>query len=299
MIRFEGVRKQYGRQVAVDGLSLDVARGTALALLGPNGSGKTTSLKTAAGLVRPSAGRVLVGEPPLDARHAAARRVTSFLPQKVAFPDALTGAEVARFYGALRDIEPARVVEALRAVSLNGARDRAVGTYSGGMVQRLGLAVALLPDAPLMLLDEPTASLDPDGLCAFYEVVDRHKRDGRTLVFTSHQLGDVERLADRVAILVHGRLVADLTQEDLAQRLADRGVMRLRLARAPEGLLARLHEVAPLARLAGDELVVPGPATARARVLALVQASGADVHSLTAEEGRLDAFYRELVGGNP
>ncbi|MCU0256181.1 MAG: ABC transporter ATP-binding protein [Vicinamibacterales bacterium] len=296
MIRFDGVSKRFGTHVAVESLSLDVAPGTALALLGPNGSGKTTSLKVAAGLVRPTAGRVLVGRPPRDAREPEARQVTTFLPQKVTFPEALTGIEVARFYGALRDVSGDRVREALKAVALNGAAPRAVGTYSGGMVQRLGLAVALLPDAPLMLLDEPTAALDPDGLCAFYAVVDRHKADGRTLVFTSHQLGDVERLADRIAILVNGRLVADLTQDELVQQLADRGVMRVRLSARPDGLLARVRTRAPGARWAGDDLVVPGPATARAGVMALVQASGADVHSLTAEEGRLDAFYRELVG---
>lgn len=296
MIRFEGVSKRYGAQLAVEGLTLDVAAGTAVALLGPNGSGKTTSLKVAAGLVRPTAGRVLVGRPPLDVRGSEARRLTSFLPQKVAFPDTLTGLEVASFYGALREVRDDRVADALRAVSLNGAGARAVGTYSGGMVQRLGLAVAMLPDAPIMLLDEPTAALDPDGLSAFYALVDRHKADGRTLVFTSHQLGDVERLADRIAVLVNGRLVADLTQAALVQQLADRGVMRLRLASQPDGLLDGVRTLAPGARWAGNDLLVPGPATARAGVLALVQAAGADVQSLIAEEGRLDAFYRELVG---
>lgn len=298
MIRFDDVSKRYGEQVAVQGLTLDVAAGTALALLGPNGSGKTTSLKVAAGLVRPTGGRVLVGRPPRDVRGAEARRLTSFLPQKVAFPDSLTGIEVAGFYGALREVRADRVAEALRTVSLNGAGRRAVGTYSGGMVQRLGLAVAMLPDAPVMLLDEPTAALDPDGLSAFYALVDRHKADGRTLVFTSHQLGDVERLADRIAILVNGRLVADLTQDELVQRLADRGVMRLRLAACPDDLLQRVRHLAPGARWSGGDLVVPGPATARAGVMALVQASGVAVLSLTAEEGRLDAFYRELVGGH-
>lgn len=298
MIRFEGVSKRYGAHVAVESLTLDVPPGTALALLGPNGSGKTTSLKVAAGLVRPTAGRVVVGRPPRDVRHPDARGHTSFLPQKVSFPDALTGVEVAGFYGALREVPADRIAQALRAVSLNGAGERAIGTYSGGMVQRLGLAVAMLPDAPLMLLDEPTAALDPDGLCAFYALVDRHKADGRTLVFTSHQLGDVERLADRIAILVNGRLVADLTQAELTRQLADRGVMRLRIAACPPPLLDRVRGLAPEARWADGELLVPGPATARAGVVALLQAAGAEVRSLTAEEGRLDAFYRELVGGH-
>src|SRR4029079_11694166 len=104
-----------------------------------------------------------------------------------------------------------------------GSGARPGGQYSGGMVQRLGLAVAMLPDAPILLLDEPTAALDPDGLCAFYGVVERHRGEGRTGFFTSHQRAECERLADRFAVLVEGRLAIVLTQRELAERLADRG----------------------------------------------------------------------------
>ena len=143
-------------------------RGEVVALLGPNGSGKTTCLKAAAGLIRPTRARCRGS----GGRPASPPPATlSFLPQRVAFPETLTGREVLEFYRALRGAPPARSDEVLRLASLNGAGDRAVGTYSGGMVQRLGLAVATLPDAPILLLDEPTAALDPDGLCAFYGLV--------------------------------------------------------------------------------------------------------------------------------
>jgi Cu-processing system ATP-binding protein len=164
------------------------------------------------------------------------------------------------------------------------------------MVQRLGLAVALLPQAPVLLLDEPTAALDPDGLCAFYGLVDQRRREGRTVLFTSHQLGDVERLADRVAVLVHGRLVATLGQRDLMDRLADGGVMRLRFASKPADLLPAVRALAPRAVWSGEELIVPGPASARPAVLDCVRQAGAEIRGLTAEEGRLDELYRELVG---
>jgi Cu-processing system ATP-binding protein len=296
MIAFRGLTKRFGRQIAVDRLSLEVARGEVVALLGPNGSGKTTSLKAAAGLVHPTAGAVLVGDPPRAAIEPAARQTTSFLPQKVAFPESLTGLEVVEFYRALRGAPADRVMGALRAASLNGASGRAVGTYSGGMVQRLGLAVAMLPDAPVLLLDEPTAALDPDGLCTFYGVVERHRAEGRTVLFTSHQLGDVERLADRVAIVVAGRLVATFSEVELAGMLADRGVMRVRIGIHPPDLVDRLREVAPRATWSGHDLVVPGPAAMRPRVLAALRDAGAEPISLTAEEGRLDVLYRELVG---
>ncbi len=297
MIRFESFGKTYGRTCAVLDLTLAVERGEAVALLGPNGSGKTTSLKAAAGLIRPTSGRVFVGSPRRPAGEPEARRAISYLPQKASFPESLTGREVVEFYGRLRGADPARVPEALHFASLNGASNRAVSTYSGGMLQRLGLAVAVLPEAPVLLLDEPTAALDPDGLCAFYGLVERRRRAGQTLLFTSHHLGDVERLADRFALLVEGRLAASLTQGELSERLSARGALRLRLNRRPQDLLEKVRQVAPASTWAGEELVVPGPAADRPRVLDLVRAEGLEVRGLTAEEGRLDVLYRELVGG--
>jgi Cu-processing system ATP-binding protein len=297
VIRFRGFGKDYDAHRAVASLSLDIGRGEAVALLGPNGSGKTTSLKAAAGLLRPSRGEVLLGEPPRPAAEPDARRVISFLPQRVSFPDALTGRETLEFYRALHGSPAARVDDVLRFAALNGSGGRPVATYSGGMVQRLGLAVAMLPDSPILLLDEPTASLDPDGLCAFYGVVSRHRDEGKTILFTSHQLGDVERLADRIAILVGGRLVASLTAGEMADRLADRGVLRVRLVGGGGALLHEVRALAPRARRSGDELVVPCPAAQRPAVLDRIRATGAQIVSLSTEEGRLDALYRDLVGG--
>jgi Cu-processing system ATP-binding protein len=296
LISYRSFGKRFGAQVAVQDLSLEVARGEVVALLGPNGSGKTTALKAAAGLIRPSSGAVLLGtEAPRPAHEPDARRILSFLPQQVSFPDTLSGLEVLEFYRRLRGAAPERIQDVLRFAALNGAGERRVSSYSGGMVQRLGLAVALLPEAPLFLLDEPTAALDPDGLSAFYALVDRARRDGRTVFFTSHQLGDAERLADRFAVLVEGRLVACLEAVELKGRLAERGVMRLRLIGRPAGLLEAVRELAPGASWAGEELVVPGTATSRPRVLDRVRARGIEIQGLITEEGRLDLLYRELV----
>jgi Cu-processing system ATP-binding protein len=299
MICYRAFTKRFGSMTAVQSLSLDVARGEVVALLGPNGSGKTTTLKAAAGLIRPTSGEAWLGDPPRPAFLPEARRVLSYLPQKVSFPEALTGREVVEFYRELRGSPAERIPQVLRFASLNGAGDRAVATYSGGMVQRLGLAVAMLPEAPLVLLDEPTAALDPDGLCAFYGLVERARGEGRAVFFTSHQLGDVERLADRFAILVEGRLAATLTATELKDRLSERGVMRLRLASRPDGLLEAVRAIAPAATWAGEELVVPGPAALRPRALDAVRALGVDVRGLTAEDGRLDVLYRELVAEAP
>lgn len=296
MISFRRFVKTYGKHEAVKGLDLNVGRGEVVALLGPNGSGKTTSLKAAAGLVKPTAGVVLVGNPGRPASEPEARRCLSFLPQRVAFQDSLSGQEVLNFHRQIRGVDAAHATAALGVASLNGAVVRAVSTYSGGMLQRLGLAVALLPDAPVFLLDEPTAALDPDGLEAFYKVIAKSRADGRAVLFTSHQMGDAERLADRFAILVDGVLVADIGGREMKDRLAERGHMRLRVPSLDPSTLAGLRVMAPEAVFTDGELVVPGPAGMRPRVIELILARGHQIVDLVAEDGRLDDLYREMVG---
>lgn len=296
MISFRGFGKTYGRHEAVKRLDLNVGAGEVVALLGPNGSGKTTSLKAAAGLVKPTHGVVLVGLPGRPSGEPEARRCLSFLPQRVAFQDSLSGQEVLNFHRQIRGVDAAHASAAKGVASLNGAVVRAVSTYSGGMLQRLGLAVALLPDAPVFLLDEPTAALDPDGLEAFYKVIAKARADGRAVLFTSHQMGDAERLADRFAILVDGVLVADIGAREMKDRLAERGSMRLRVPTLDPLTLTGVRVMAPDATLDQGELVVPGPSGMRPRVIELILARGHQIVDLVAEDGRLDDLYREMVG---
>jgi len=212
VIRFAGAMKQFAGRVVVCPLTIGIREGEVTALLGPNGSGKTTTLKMAAGLIKPDGGRVTIdGRPAWD---APARAQLAYLPQRVAFPDGLTGREVVEFYRELRGAPVDSAQRALRLAALNGAGSRAVGTYSGGMTQRLGLAVATLPGARMLLLDEPGAALDPQGLAAFHRLMDEG-HGTRTVLFTSHQIAEVERIADRVLVLVDGRLAADLTRSEL------------------------------------------------------------------------------------
>lgn len=299
MIRYVAFRKEFDGRLAVENLSLEVERGSVVALLGPNGSGKTTTLKGAAGLVRPTSGAVLLGADGLPAMNPAARRNCSFLPQRVAFPESLTGREVVEFYSRLRGASHDAAARVLKLASLNGSARRRIGSYSGGMVQRLGLAVAMIPDAAILLLDEPTAALDPDGLRALYPVIEERRAAGAAVLFSSHQLGDAERLADRIAVLAAGRLVATMTQRELATRLADRGVMRVRLGRPAADLFERVRAVLPQAMLDGDTVVLRGGAASRPAVLELIRGVGAEITELTTEEGRLDDFYRELVETSP
>jgi Cu-processing system ATP-binding protein len=296
MIEYDGFTKSYGGRPVVNALTLTVPSGSVVALLGPNGSGKTTTIKAAAGLIRPDGGHVRIGPRRLPAGDAAARWACSYLPQHAAFPEGLTGREVVDFYRRLRNAPPGAAERVLKFASLNGASSKPVSTYSGGMVQRLGLAVATLDYPDVLLLDEPTAALDPDGLCAFYGLVEERRKGGGAIFFSSHQLGDIERLADRVAVIVNGELLAEFTERELAMKLADRGLMRVRLAMRVSGLLERVRSRSPKAVWFGDELIVPGGASDRPAILDVIRAGGGEITGLTAEEGRLDQFYRELIG---
>lgn len=295
MITYEGFAKTFGLVHAVRELTVTIAAGEVVALLGPNGSGKTTSIKAAAGLVRPTEGRVLLGEPGRSALDADARRVCSFLPQRVTFPESLTGREVAEFYCKLRGRSPERLEDVLALTGLNGSSRRTVGTYSGGMTQRLGLAVAMAAQAPILLLDEPTAALDPDGTCAFYAVIEARRSEGQTVFFSSHQMGDVERLADRFLVMVSGRLVASFTARELTTALANRGVMKVTVDVVSGDVLTRLRAIAPGVMTSADQVIVPGTADVRLAVLDALRDQGVTIRGWSAEEGRLDAFYRELV----
>lgn len=291
MIRFTGVTKRFAGRVAVGGLTVDMEPGQVTALLGPNGSGKTTTLKMAAGLIRPDEGTVTVAGAP--AWEPAARTHLSFLPQRVAFPEALTGREVLEFYRALRGAPRASVEAGLRIASLNGAGSRAVGTYSGGMVQRLGLAVATLPGAGALLLDEPTAALDPEGLAAFYDLVNRGRAE-RTVLFTSHQVADVQRVADRVLVLAGGALVADLPRPALDEWRDAHGSMRVRV-RGAEAALPAILRVVPGAQLDGDDIVVPARSASRLALLDAIRRTGAIVETFVAEPATLEALYAALL----
>jgi Cu-processing system ATP-binding protein len=295
MIRFTGVTKRFATRVVVGGLTVDMKPGQVTALLGPNGSGKTTTLKMAAGLIRPDEGTVTVGGRP--AWDPAARSQLAFLPQRVAFPETLTGREVLEFYRALRGAPAASVEAGLRIASLNGAGTRAVGTYSGGMTQRLGLAVATLPGAAALLLDEPTAALDPEGLAAFYDLV-TGSRTERTVLFTSHQVADVPRVADRVLVLAAGTLVADLPRAALDEWRDGHGSMRLRVRNAEAALSAILRAV-PDAQVDGDDIVVPAPAASRLAVLDAIRGAGAIVETFVAEPASLEALYASLLQSTP
>ncbi len=225
MIQVEHFTKRYGKFTAVNDISFEVQRGEVFAFLGPNGSGKTTTMKAIVGLNVPTAGRILINGIDVHRQPKEAKRFVSYLPQRVIFPENLTAREVMRFYDRVRKLPKALADEALAAANFNGFSDKVVSEFSGGMIQRLGLAVASMPDAPILLLDEPTANLDPQGVKRFREFILEQKQKGKTIVFSTHLLSEAEQLADRVGIFVSGKLVAQESIENLRQTFLANGTI--------------------------------------------------------------------------
>jgi len=205
------------RLVAVRDLSLEVAPGQVYGLLGPNGSGKSTTLKVILGLVSPSAGRTeIFGR---DSREVRSREAVGFLPENPYFYKYLTGEETLRFYGKLCGLHgrelTKRTNEMLQLVRLEDARDRRLGGYSKGMLQRIGLAQALIQEPKLAVLDEPTAGVDPAGSREIRDLIIDLKKRGITVLLSSHLLAQVQEICDRVGILANGVLVREGRVEDL------------------------------------------------------------------------------------
>ena len=199
------------RVVAVKALSLRIEAGEVYGLLGPNGSGKSTTLKIILGLVSPTRGRTeIFGQ---DSRLVESREAVGFLPENPYFYKYLSGAETLRFFGRLCGMTGAtlksRVNELLDLVGLNKARDRRLGTYSKGMLQRIGLAQALIHDPRLVVLDEPTAGVDPAGSREIRDLIMDLKRRGITVLLSSHLLAQAQEICDRIGILADGVLVRE------------------------------------------------------------------------------------------
>lgn len=231
------------RVVAVRDLSIKVEPGEVYGLLGPNGSGKSTTLKVVLGLVSPTRGTTKIfGE---DSALVRSRKDVGFLPENPYFYKFLSGAETVRFFGKLSGLGgeelEARVKELLDLVGLTEAADRRVGSYSKGMLQRIGLAQALVQDPGLLVLDEPTAGVDPVGSREIRDLILALKGRGKTILLCSHLLSQVQEICDRVGILARGRLVREGRVEDL---LAVRDRTEMVVEQASPEKLAALREAA-------------------------------------------------------
>ncbi len=296
------LRRSFGDRVAVDDLSLRIDDGERYGLLGPNGAGKTTAISMICGLLRPDAGRIMVGDREVTTDAVEARREIGFVPQEIAVYGDLTAAENLRLFGRLHGSRGAeldrRVAETLELLGLAGrAHDRAE-TFSGGMQRRLNIGIGLLHRPSLLVLDEPTVGVDPQSRNAILDAVERLAADGMSLLYTTHYMEEAERLCDRVGILDEGVMIAEGSRRELVAELGQLDRLRLSLDRPVDEEVIRSAPGVADAVFDGvnGEVSVDDARHRLTALLAAIADQGAAVRSVEVIEPDLEAVFLHLTG---
>jgi ABC-2 type transport system ATP-binding protein len=295
-IETERLSKVFGDQAAVKGLTLRVAQGEVFGFLGPNGAGKTTSIKMLLGLVAPTSGQASLLGAPIGDRATLAR--VGFLPEHFRFQDWLTATEFLTLHGELLGIEgPAlkrRRDELLERVGLAPFRNKQLRTFSKGMLQRIGLAQALLNHPAVVFLDEPTSGLDPVGRRLVRDIIHELRSDGTCVFLNSHLLSEIEVTCDRVAFIRHGEVVRDLS---LASLEGGQSVVTICAAGLTPAVVAELARWGRDIEAAGERLTLTVDSEAVIpEINRYLVAQGADVFAITPSRLSLEEIFIETVG---
>lgn len=300
-IEVQGLRKTYvgltgRRTVAVDGIDFSVPAGGVFGFLGPNGSGKTTTIRCLLGLIRPTAGRWrILGADSRRGLGDVIHRVGSIV-ETPAFTPHFSGRRNLELLAAMQGIEKRRVAQVLDRVGLGGRGNDAFRAYSLGMKQRLGLAAALLKDPDLMILDEPANGLDPAGIVEIRELVRSLGAEGRTVFVSSHLLGEVEQMCDSVAILNHGRCIASGTVDEV---LASGGAARVAVVvDEPDRAERILREAGLGVEREGAKLLVAGSGSDGSGIARLLADNRLYPRELSPRQLDLEGVFLHLTGGD-
>ena len=301
IIETKGLTKKYGEKTAVDHLDLSILRGEVFGLLGPNGAGKTTTTLMLTGLTEPTEGTAFIGGLDCIRCPMEVKKIVGYMPDNVGFYGDMTGRENLRFTASLnglpRELAEERIDALLEKTGLAYAGDQRVGTYSRGMRQRLGVADVLMKDPKVIIMDEPTLGIDPEGMRQLLELIrELARKEHRTLLISSHQLYQIQQICDRVGLFVDGRLVACGTVEELAEqtREDDRYLTELQVASGDERLveiLKNVEGVLSVGRQGGRYIVGSRQEMAGALAQAALS-SGYTLVSLRPCGNDLDEIYR-------
>jgi len=297
-----GLRKSYGDRAAVADVSFTVRAGEVLGLLGPNGAGKSTTVGMISGFTTPDAGSVSVGGATLAGDAFAYKRRIGLVPQDLALYDELPAIANVELFGSLYGLPKARIRQrAAEVIEMVGLADRArdkPATFSGGMKRRLNIACALVHDPDVLLLDEPTAGVDPQSRNAIFDNLESLKRAGKALVYTTHYMEEVERLADHIVIIDHGRVVATGTLAELLRTLPAAQTLQIELDGALDVATLQALPGVKQVRLHGDLLSVglDDLSSQAAAVLQAVAGAGVGVRHLSSGRASLEDVFLALTG---
>jgi len=298
VVEVRGVTKRFGTLQALAGVDLALGAGEVLGLLGPNGAGKSTLVRALVGRVRPDAGEIrLLGRP---ADEPGARDAVGYVPQEIALYAVLSAAQNLELFGRLMGLSGERLARAVaEALAFSNLADRAgeaVEPFSGGMKRRLNLAVGILAEPRVLLLDEPTVGVDPQSRERIYGMIEELAARGVAILYTTHYLEEAERLCDRIAVIDHGRVIATGTQEELVRATVGPG--RRIVVHADRPLDGGLAATFPEAEIDGAtlRLSTAEPALAIPRLLTALEGAGVGVADLELQSPGLESVFLQLTG---
>jgi ABC-2 type transport system ATP-binding protein len=300
MLSLHSVTKRYGTLTALDGISLDLARGEFFGLLGPNGAGKSTTMSLIAGLRAPDSGTLTLDGQPLTAASSVARLSLGLVPQHVALYTELSADQNLRIFGELYGLRGAdlrsRIDAALEAVQLADRRREPVKNFSGGMARRLNLVAALLHRPKLLLCDEPTVGVDPQSRNAIFEYLERLNREGLTVIYSTHYMEEATRLCSRIGIIDHGKLHALGTLDELLARLPFEEEIRFPATPATAPLAAQLATHGELTTADDTHRFRPHPSLKLSTFFALAESHDLPGRLFTSQRPTLEALFLHLTG---
>jgi ABC-2 type transport system ATP-binding protein len=299
MIVVENLTRRFGSVVAVDGVSFRAEPGRVTGLLGPNGAGKTTTLSMISGLLKPDSGRVLLQGIDVAERPLEAKALLGVVPQEIELYEEISARENLEFWGALRGLDgkalQGRIDEVLNTVELAGRNDP-VAKFSGGMKRRLNLAAGILHHPPVLLLDEPTVGIDVHARARILEIVREEAKRGTTVLYTTHYLEEAEGLCDRIAIMDHGKILADDETQQLKRSLGEGRLVIVRGNFEEAAFRERVRHNGTIHFPERGRAILGIGENSVPQVLEHLFASGLAIDDVTVQEPRLENVFLKLTG---
>lgn len=304
MIEVAQLRKEYDGFVAVDGISFTAGAGEIFGLLGPNGAGKTTTISCVSGLLEPSAGRISVDGHDVVSEARDARASLGIVPQEIALYEDLSATQNLRFWGEAYGLAGTRLRErvetVLEMIGLSDRADEPVARFSGGMKRRLNFGCGIVHEPRVLLLDEPTVGVDPQSRVNLLDRVRDQAANGVCVLYTTHYMEEAESLCDRLAIIDHGKVIAQGTLAELRAVMGERDLVRITGEFEPAGARAALETIAAVDIVAAEEdlltLAVTDASRSLPALLESLSGSGAELQQTTITQPSLESLFIKLTG---
>jgi len=296
IIQTEDLSKNFKNVRAVQSVNLNVKKGDVYGFLGPNGSGKTTTIKMLLGLTHPNSGNVFINGRNIAENSVDLRARIGYLPERAQLYKNLTAIQTLNFFAELRKVDKKECDELLAKVGLTKWRDVRVGTFSKGMVQLLGISQALLGDSELLILDEPTSGLDPRWSRVLKDIILEKNSKGTTVFFSSHLLFEVQELCNRIGILNKGNLIFENTVDKVSEVVHLKPQLLLKIQGDAKVAIKILKKGGFDSQLVGDKLIVPVESDQKIKVLNLLEDNGVVIKDFITKEPSLEKAFIELIG---